>query len=285
VSGVLQVKNLSYTYSKGTPFEKKALDNVSIEFPEGKIIGLIGHTGCGKSSLVQMLNGLLKPDEGSVFFKDQNIWDKKVKMRDIRFKVGLVFQYPEYQLFEESIYKDIAYGPTNMGLDEKEIRKRVLRAAEFCGITKDMLEKSPFEISGGQKRRVAIAGIMAMEPEVLVLDEPAAGLDPLGREEILGGLWSYQRSTGNTLIIVSHSMEDVAKYTDYTVVMSKSRVFMQSETEKVFSHSEELVKIGLNVPQITELMKYLKANGIDVNDSIFTVENATDELLKKIKAK
>ncbi len=279
----IELKNVSYVYGSGTPFEKKALDNISLQFEEGIITGLMGHTGSGKSTLIQLLNGLNKPNSGNIYINDTDIWVDPKKISSVRFNVGLVFQYPEYQLFEETVERDIAYGPANMGLDAAEIERRVSESIIFCGLDDNIRKKSPFELSGGQKRRVAIAGIMAMEPDVLVLDEPAAGLDPMGREEILGGIWSYQRRRKSTVIIVSHSMEDMAKYTDRIVVMNQAKVFMQGTCSEIFGKSEELISVGLDVPQITSLMHMLKNMGCDIRDDIFTVDSAVDEIINKIK--
>lgn len=270
----LELKNVSYIYSPNTPFCKVALDDVSLKVNAGVITGLMGHTGSGKSTLVQLFNGLIKPTAGQVLVGDEDIWTEPKKISRFRYKVGLVFQYPEYQLFEETVRRDIAFGPTNMGLDSDEIERRVLEAARFCGISDDLLEKSPFDLSGGQKRRVAIASVMAMEPEVLILDEPAAGLDPRGREEILGGIRSYQRERKNSVIIVSHSMEDMARYSDEIIVMNKAKIYMQGSTADVFARAEELSGVGLNVPQITELCNKLRANGIDIPYGIYTVADA-----------
>lgn len=270
----LELKNVSYIYSPNTPFCKVALDDVSLKVNAGVITGLMGHTGSGKSTLVQLFNGLIKPTSGQVLVGDENIWTEPKKISRFRYKVGLVFQYPEYQLFEETVHRDIAFGPTNMGLDADEIERRVLEAARFCGISDDLLEKSPFDLSGGQKRRVAIASVMAMEPEVLILDEPAAGLDPRGREEILGGIRSYQRERKNSVIIVSHSMEDMARYSDEIIVMNKAKIYMQGSTADVFARAEELSGVGLNVPQITELCNKLRASGVEVPYGIYTVADA-----------
>lgn len=276
----IELKNVTYVYSKNTPFMKTALDGVSLKINSGVITGLMGHTGSGKSTLVQLLNGLERPDSGQVLVNGEDIWADPKKISRFRYKVGLVFQYPEYQLFEETVRRDIAFGPTNMGLSEEEIARRVEEAAEFCGLSDEILEKSPFDISGGQKRRVAIAGIMAMRPEVLVLDEPAAGLDPQGREEILGGIREYQRKKGNTVIIVSHSMEDMARYSDEIVVMNKAKIYMQGKTSEVFTRAEELAGVGLSVPQITELMNKLKERGLDIPSGIYTVADAKAALMR-----
>ncbi len=276
---VVEIKNVSYIYSPGTPFCKTALDNVTVGITKGRITGLMGHTGSGKSTLVQLFNGLLKPTSGQVLVGGEDIWADPKKISRFRFKVGLVFQYPEYQLFEETVREDIAFGPRNMGLSEEEIARRVETAASFCGIDADMMEKSPFDLSGGQKRRVAIAGIMAMDPEVLVLDEPAAGLDPMGREEILGGIRSYQRTRGNTVVIVSHSMEDMANYSDEIIVMKDAGVFMKGTTAEIFDKAEELSEVGLAPPQVTELMNTLRLRGLDVPHGIYTVEAAKNAIL------
>ncbi len=277
---ILEVKNVSYVYSVGTPFCKKALNDVSISFQDNCITGLIGHTGCGKSTLVQLLNGLLSPTEGQVLLDGKNINEKGTDKKAVRSRVGLVFQYPEYQLFEETVYADIAYGPKNMGLEKDEIDRRIRTAAEFVRIEPKYFDASPFDLSGGQKRRVAIAGIMAMDPEVLILDEPAAGLDPVGREEILGGIHSYQRKKKNTVIIVSHSMEDMARYSDRLVVMDHGKIAMEGTCSEIFSQTEKLIEVGLDVPQITRFMQALKRQGIDVRTDIFTVEQAREEILR-----
>lgn len=274
----LKLENISYTYSRGTPFEKKAIYDINVSFAPGKITGLIGHTGSGKSTLVQLINCIKKPDTGKIFFDGKNIWDEPKEIAKYRFKIGLVFQYPEYQLFEETVYKDIAFGPSNMGLPEEEINKKVESAAFFCGIGRELFEKSPFDLSGGQKRRVAIAGVIAMDPEVLILDEPAASLDPMGREEILGRVWSYQRERKSTVIIVSHSMEDMAVYCDELVVMNKGGIFMSGCCNEIFEKSDELEGVGLSVPQVAKFMKYLKNKGANVRENIFTVEEARREL-------
>lgn len=274
----LEVKNVSYVYSPDTPFRTAALSDVSCAFEDGVITGLIGHTGSGKSTLVQMLNGLLKPNDGKVLLDGEDIWADPKRIADVRYRVGLVFQYPEYQLFEETVFEDIAYGPKNMGLSEDEIKKRVYESAEFVGLPTDVFDKSPFDLSGGQKRRVAIAGILAMEPEVVVLDEPAAGLDPIGREMIFGGICKYQKAKSATVIIVSHSMEDMARYADRLVVMSDSRVVLHDTPEQVFKQAELLCSIGLDVPQITRMMMKLRELGADVRTDIFTVAAAKEEL-------
>ncbi len=279
----LSLKNVSYTYGEGTPFEIKALKDVSLDIKSGMITGIIGHTGSGKSTLVQMLNGLLKPSSGHVMLDGKDIWEKPKEISKVRYQVGLVMQYPEYQLFEETVKKDIAYAPINMGLSEEEIEDRVIEAADFAGVDRSLLDKSPFDLSGGQKRRVAIAGIMAMRPDVLVLDEPAAGLDPRGKNLILSGIREYQRKTGAAVVLVSHSMEDMAKYCDEIIVMANAGLIMQGSCDEVFSRSSSLTDIGLDVPQITKIMMAIKARGIDVNDSVYTVDAAYDEIIKLLQ--
>ena len=274
---ILEVSNLNYIYSVGTPFEHKALDNISFSVEPGEFIGIIGHTGSGKSTLMQQLNGLLKPTSGQVLLDGQDIWSDKKLTRQARFRVGLVFQYPEYQLFEETVYRDIAFGPKNMGLDEREIDRRVREAAGFVGLTEEQLEVSPFDLSGGQKRRVAIAGVIAMEPEVLILDEPTAGLDPVGRAEILGNIEAYRRARNATIMMVSHSMEDVARLTDRLLVMNGSKLAMDGTPAQVFCHAEELVKMGLNIPQVTQVFLKLREKGLDVAN-VYTIEQAVSEI-------
>lgn len=255
---ILELKNVCYTYGTGTPFEKKAVNDVSFSVNKGELIGIIGHTGSGKSTLVQMLNGLMKPTSGQVLLDGVDIWDKPKEIRKIRFKVGMVFQYPEYQLFEETVYKDIAFGPTNKGLSAEEIDKEVRRAARFTGLKDELLDKSPFDLSGGEKRRAAIAGVIAMDPDVLVLDEPTAGLDPMGRDVLLSQIIRYHKERQNTVLIVSHSMEDIARVADRIVVMNKSQLVMFDETQKIFARGDELEKIGLRIPQITKIMSQLR---------------------------
>ena len=274
---ILEIKNLTYIYSAGTPFEHKALDNISFSVSRGEFIGIIGHTGSGKSTLMQQLNGLLKPTSGTVALDGKDIWSEKALTRQARFRVGLVFQYPEYQLFEETVYKDIAFGPKNMGLDEKEIDRRVREAAGFVGLTPAQLEVSPFDLSGGQKRRVAIAGVIAMEPEVLILDEPTAGLDPVGRAEILGNIQDYRKAKNATIMMVSHSMEDVARLTDRLLVLNGSRLAMDGTPAEVFNHASELVDMGLSIPQVTKVFLYLKELGLDV-ENVYTIEQAVAAL-------
>lgn len=280
---VIKTENLSYVYGEGTPFRKVAVDNVNIEIQEGEFVGVIGHTGSGKSTLIQHFNGLLKPTSGKIFIDGEELWQDKARLRPIRFKVGLVFQYPEYQLFEETIYKDIAFGPRNMGLNEIEIDRRVRETARMVGISESMLDKSPFELSGGQKRRVAIAGVMAMEPKVLILDEPASGLDPNGREQILGLIKDYHKLTGNTVLLVSHSMEDVAKHASKILVMNDAKVFCYDKPVNVFHRAKELEQMGLAVPQITRVFNRLKSMGCDLGEDVYTVDFGMKLLLDKLK--
>ena len=274
---ILRVENVNYIYSAGTPFEHKALDNVSFSVERGEFIGIIGHTGSGKSTLMQHLNGLLKPTSGKIILDGQDIWSDKKLTRQARFRVGLVFQYPEYQLFEETVYKDIAFGPKNMGLKPEEIDRRVREAAGFVGLTEQQLEVSPFDLSGGQKRRVAIAGVIAMEPEVLILDEPTAGLDPVGRAGILDNIQSYRKAKNATIMMVSHSMEDVARLTDRLLVLSGSSLVMDGTPEEVFVHAEQLVQMGLSIPQVTKVFLHLRHMGLDV-PNVYTIEQAVQAL-------
>ncbi len=274
---ILEAKNLTYIYSAGTPFEHKALDDISFSVERGEFIGIIGHTGSGKSTLMQQLNGLLKPTSGTVLLDGQDIWSDKKLTRQARFRVGLVFQYPEYQLFEETVYKDIAFGPKNMGLSAEEVDRRVREAAGFVGLTEQQLKVSPFDLSGGQKRRVAIAGVIAMEPEVLILDEPTAGLDPMGRSEILGNIQSYRKAKNATIMMVSHSMEDVARLTDRLLVLNGSKLAMDAPPAQVFTHAEELTQMGLNIPQVTQVFLELKKLGLDVKN-VYTIEQAAAEI-------
>ena len=275
----IQTKGPTYRYGIGTPFEKTAVDHVDLEIESGSFVGIIGHTGSGKSTLIQHLNGLLKPTEGSILLDGKDIWAEKAQMRQVRFRVGLVFQYPEYQIFEETVAKDIAFGPRNMGLAEEEVQARVKETAAIVGLSDDILEQSPFLLSGGQKRRVAIAGVMAMRPEVLILDEPTAGLDPRGREEILEEIKAYRRQTGATILLVSHSMEDVARHAQQILVMNAGKVFCYGTVENVFRRSQELQAIGLAVPQITRVCNALRAKGIPLTEDIFTVEQAKEQLI------
>lgn len=280
---ILKTEDLTYTYSQGTPFEKTAINKVNLEIEEGELVGVMGHTGSGKSTLIQHFNGLLEPTSGKVYLDGVDIWADKKKIRDVRFKVGLVFQYPEYQIYEDTVYKDIAFGPKNMGLSNEEIKARVYETAENIGIPQEYMERSPFELSGGQKRRVAIAGVMAMKPRVLILDEPTAGLDPKGRDKILGLIKSYQQKTNSTVLIVSHSMEDIAEYADKILVMNKSELFCYDTAVKVFGLSAEIEKMGLDVPQITRVFNKLKERGIDLGKEVFTVNYAKDLVLKCLK--
>ena len=281
--GILTLENVSYVYSPSTPFEKEALHEVNIDFTQGRITGIIGHTGSGKSTVAQLLNGLLKPTSGRVLLDGQDIFEDPKKISDVRFRVGLVFQYPEYQLFEETVFRDIAFGPTNMGLDAEDINRRVVEAARFVGLDAELLEKSPFELSGGQKRRAAIAGVMAMEPEVIVLDEPAAGLDPRGRDEILSGIRSYREEKGNTVILISHSMEDMALYSDELVVMSHGTVLVSGSVADVFKEASLIRGSGLLLPQITRVTDRLCADGYSLASGIYTVERAHEELVSLLK--
>ncbi len=276
----LQLKNVSVVYNEESSFSKTALDNVNIDFPEGKIIGIIGRTGSGKSTLASLLNGLMKPSSGQILLDGKDIWEEPKNIKSVRFKVGLSFQYPEYQLFGETVREDIAFGPKNMGLSIDEVNSRVENAAKFCGIEPSVMNKSPFELSGGQKRRVAIAGIVAMEPSVLVLDEPASGLDPVGREEILGGIVKNSAEKGNTTIIISHSMEDIAKYSDYILVLNEGKVFSFGTVEETFSKAERLFSAGLDLPQITKLFIELEKRRICKENSVYTIEYAYRKLLK-----
>ncbi len=275
---VIKTEHLTHTYSQGTSYEKAAVSDVSLEIGQGEMIGVIGHTGSGKSTLIQHFNGLLRPTDGKIYVDGEDIWEKPKEIRRIRFKVGLVFQYPEYQLFEDTVYKDIAFGPKNMGLSEEEIDQRVREAALFVGLKPHHMEKSPFELSGGQKRRVAIAGVIAMNPEVLILDEPTAGLDPKGRDRILGQILEYHKEQKNTILLVSHSMEDVAKYTEKVLVMNHSKVAMFDRVEEVFSHSREIEAMGLAVPQVSRVFLSLSEKGWPVPSNIYTVEQAKNAL-------
>ncbi len=279
---ILEAKNLTYTYSSGSPFEKTAIDHIDLQIEKGEFVGIIGHTGSGKSTLMQMMNGLLKPTEGTVLLNGKDIWEKGCDRRAVRFEVGLVFQYPEYQLFEETVYKDIAFGPKNMGLDEKEIDRRVRETAEAVGLSADLLEKPPYALSGGQKRRVAIAGVMAMEPKVLILDEPTAGLDPQGRTTILSQLSAYQKRTGCTVMLVSHSMEDVAKYVSKLLVLSQAKIVCFDTPENVFARGDSLEEMGLALPQITRVFHDLRARGIDFPGEVYTVRYGAELLLKML---
>ncbi len=277
---ILRAENLTHTYGISTPFEKTAVDNVTLDIYSGDFIGVIGHTGSGKSTFIQHLNGILKPTSGKLYFNGQDTSDKKFSKRDLRFNVGLVFQYPEYQLFEETVEKDVAFGPKNMGLSDDEVHERVMSSLNFVGLNESVLDKSPFELSGGQKRRVAIAGIMAMRPKVLILDEPTAGLDPKGRDEILSRIKEYHEAEKTTVLLVSHNMEDVAKNCNKVLVMNKSKVAFYDSVQEVFKHSAELKSMRLNVPQITNIFLELKEKGYDVDTSVYTPEQACAEILR-----
>ena len=280
---VIETKNLTYTYGAGTPFSKTAIEDVNIAIKKGEFIGLIGHTGSGKSTLIQQLNGLLRPTSGTVLLNGKDIWEKKKEIRKVRFQVGMVFQYPEYQMFEDTVIKDIGFGPRNMGLSQDEVNQRVMQAVDFVGLDHALLEKSPFDLSGGEKRRAAIAGVIAMDPDVLVLDEPTAGLDPQGRDHLLSQIKAYHKQRQNTVILVSHSMEDIARVADRVLVMNESKVFLFDETAKVFSHAKELEQIGLRVPQVTKIMMKLHENGYPVDPAVFTLEQAVKEILPLVQ--
>ncbi len=280
---IIKTEHLTHLYSHGTPFEKTAIDDINLEIEEGELVGVIGHTGSGKSTLIQHLNGLLKPDSGKIYIDGTDIWESKETLQKTRFKVGLVFQYPEYQLFEETVYKDIAFGPTNLGFSGEEVDRAVRKAAECVGIPESMFEKSPFEISGGQKRRVAIAGVIAMNPRVLILDEPTAGLDPKGRDTILSLISQYHKSENNTVLLVSHSMEDIAKYSTKILVMNQSKVYSYGDVDTVFSQAEELESIGLSTPQITRVFHELARRGYPVPRGVYSVEQAKSVLLTLLR--
>lgn len=280
---IIKTENLTYIYGEKTPFEHIAVENVNIDIDEGEFVGVIGHTGSGKSTLIQHFNGLLKATSGKIFIDDEELlWDDKKKLRETRFKVGLVFQYPEYQLFEETVYKDIAFGPKNMGLDDDEIDRRIKETARLVGLDDGILEKSPFELSGGQKRRAAIAGVMAMEPKVLILDEPTAGLDPKGRDRILGQIKEYHEEKKNTVMLVSHSMEDVAKNATKILVMNNAKLFCYDTPVNVFKKADELQKMGLSVPQVTKVFNRLKALGFPIDEDVYTVEYGRNLIMKML---
>ncbi|MDF2566909.1 MAG: ecfA1 [Oscillospiraceae bacterium] len=279
---IIRTEGLTHVYSEGTPFRKVAVGNINLEIEQGGFVGVIGHTGSGKSTLIQHFNGLLKPTSGKIFVDGVDIWENKQDMRKVRFDVGLVFQYPEYQLFEETVYKDIAFGPKNMGLSEDEVDKRVHDAVRFVGVSQDLLEKSPFELSGGQKRRVAIAGVIAMEPKVLILDEPTAGLDPKGRDKILSQIKEYHEQQQNTVLLVSHSMEDVAKFASSVLVMNNAGIYAHDSIQNVFSRVDELEKMGLSAPQITKVFYKLKQKGFPVDSDVFSVKDAKNQLQKML---
>ena len=276
---ILQIKNLTHTYGVGTPFQRSAVEGMSLHMGTGEFLGIIGHTGSGKSTLIQHLNGLLQPTSGRILLEGKDIWAEPKKIRDVRFKVGLVFQYPEYQLFEETVYKDIAFGPKNMGLTGEDIDRRVREAAAFVGLDAELLDKSPFELSGGQKRRVAIAGVIAMEPQVLVLDEPTAGLDPRGRDDILARIQEYHRARNASVVLVSHSMEEIARNVDRIVVLSDGKVYMEGTPAQVFARSAELERVGLDVPQVTKVAAALKRRGLSIDPAVYTVEALERQLL------
>ena len=285
MEAILETKKLSHIYSAGTPFERAALADVDFAAYPGEYLGIIGHTGSGKSTLIQHLNGLLKPTSGQVLFQGTDIWTDLKTTRRTRFQVGLVFQYPEYQLFEETVYKDISFGPRNMGLDEKEVDRRVRSAAYFVGLRDDQLNQSPFELSGGQKRRVAIAGVIAMEPKVLILDEPTAGLDPVGTESILSNIRAYHKAQNATIIMVSHSMEEMARTVDRLVVVNDGTIALEGAPSQVFQHGQELEDMGLGIPQMTRVFNRLKAMGVDVGSSVYTVEQAKRAILDAVAKK
>ena len=275
---IIRVEGLTHTYGQDTPFCRSAVDGVSLEIDRGEFLGIIGHTGSGKSTLIQHLNGLLQPTVGKIYLDGRDIWADPKKIRDVRFRVGLVFQYPEYQLFEETAYKDIAFGPKNMGLDQGEIDRRVRAAARFAGLDEGLLEKSPFDLSGGQKRRVAIAGVIAMEPEVLILDEPSAGLDPAGRRSLLKNIKEYHRERGTTVVMVSHSMDEVAENVDRIIVLADAGVVMSGTPREVFSRAGELVAVGLDVPQVTRVAMALRQRGVDIDSAVYTVADLRQAL-------
>ena len=277
---IIRVDHLTHTYSAGTPFQRSAVQDMSLDILPGEFLGIIGHTGSGKSTLIQHLNGLLKPTEGHIYLNGQDIWADPKNIRQVRFHVGLVFQDPEYQLFEETVYKDVAFGPKNMGLDDAEIDRRVRQSVQAVGLSADVLEKSPFALSGGQKRRVAIAGVMAMEPEVLILDEPTAGLDPRGCEDILSLLRSYHTRRGSTVVLVSHSMEEIARNVDRIAVLSDGHVFMEGTPRQVFTRADELEQVGLDIPQVTKVALALRQRGLPVDTAVYTVEALRDALLR-----
>ena len=285
MSEIIRVEHLKYVYNPGMPDETTALDDVSFRVEEGDFVGIIGSTGSGKSTLISHFNGLNRPTSGRILIDGKDMWEQGADLRAFRFQVGLVMQYPEYQLFEETVYKDIAFGPKNMGLSEQEIDRRVRRAAEFCGLPIDYLNRSPFELSGGQKRRVAIAGVLAMEPRILVLDEPAAGLDPEGRDTILSQIRQYHKDTGTTVLLVSHSMEDIARYANRVLVMDQRSVAMYDEVEKVFARAPELLELGLSVPQVTKIFLKLREMGLDIATDVYTTPYAVKTVLKALEAK
>lgn len=285
MSEVLRLENLGYTYAVNTPFEKAAVQNVNLSINAGEFVGVIGHTGSGKSTLMQMLNGLVKPTGGRVLLNGRDIWEKPKEIGKVRFKVGMVFQYPEYQLFDETVYKDISFGPKNMGMSDGEIEVAVRKAADFVGLKDELLGKSPFDLSGGEKRRAAIAGVIAMNPEVIIFDEPTAGLDPMGKELLLSQINQYHKKQNNTILFVSHSMEDIAKTADKIIVMNKSEVVMFDDTKNVFANGNQLEEYGLRVPQITKIMLTLKEKGYDIPDGVLTVDDAFEVISSLLKRK
>ncbi len=280
---IIETKNLTYTYGKDTPFEKDAIRDVTLSIEEGEFLGVIGHTGSGKSTLVQHLNGLLRPTSGTVLFQGEDIWKEPKEIRKIRFQIGMVFQYPEHQLFEETVFKDISFGPKNMGLPEEEIKERVHSAARFAGLREELLEKSPFDLSGGEKRRAAIAGVIAMDPKVLIFDEPTAGLDPMGRDMLLEQIRQYHSQRKNTILLVSHNMEDIARISDRVLVMNDSRLAMLDKTQNIFARGRELTRMGLQVPQVTRVFMRLKDMGIDADTGIYTLGRAKEEALRLLR--
>lgn len=280
---VLETRELTYIYGRGTPFEKTAVDHVSLQIERGEFVGLIGHTGSGKSTLIQQLNGLLRPSGGTVLLNGNDIWQEPRKIRAVRFRVGMVFQYPEHQLFEETVLRDISFGPRNMGLDEEQVKEHAFAAARFVGLKPELLEKSPFELSGGEKRRAAIAGVIAMDPDVLILDEPTAGLDPRGRDVLLSQIQDYHRSRRNTVILVSHSMEDIARVADRVLVMNHGRAVLFGKTAEVFARGAQLEQMGLRVPQITKIMQLLRTAGYPVDPGVLTVEQAIRDLMPLLR--
>lgn len=282
-SNVIETKNLSFTYGIGTPFEKHAVKDVSLTIKQGEFLGIIGHTGSGKSTFIQMLNGLIKPTSGTILLNSKDIWAEPKKIRNVRFKVGMVFQYPEYQLFEETVIKDICFGPMNQGLSEADALKRAKEAAFFVGLPENLLEKSPFELSGGEKRRAAIAGVIAMDPDVLILDEPTAGLDPMGRDLLLTQIYNYHKERKNTVLLVSHSMEDIGRVADRVLVMNKGEKAMLESTRDVFSKGYELRDMGLKIPQVTHIMQKLKLMGLPVDEGTLRVEDALRQLIPLLK--
>ena len=282
---ILETKDLTYQYGVGTPFQKTAVEQISISIRQGEFLGVIGHTGSGKATLIQMLNGLIKPTSGQVLLDGKDIWEEPKKIRAVRFRVGMVFQYPEYQLFEETVLKDVMFGPKNMGLSDTEAEAKAREAAEFTGLKEELLQKSPFELSGGEKRRAAIAGVIAMDPDVLILDEPTAGLDPRGRDVLLAQIAQYHKARNNTVLLVSHSMEDIGRTADRLLVMSGGHDVMLDETKRVFSRGEELEKIGLRVPQITKIMQELRSLGCPVDGATLTVDDALHQLIPFFKRK